>query len=404
MTQANPSIEDIKSRLAQLKSLHEAGTLSASQYDEARLALERQLVDLVLSGAVVAAAVPPATAPKQALAAAPRARPSTALQLSLGVLVLLLAGAGYLWKGTPALLLGGSPAAVAESQDAADHGAQSEQIAAMTAKLVARLKDHPEDADGWAMLARTYDVTQRHADALKAYEKAVALRKDDPALLADYADSLAVNNGNSLDGAPMQQIEKALKLDPRNLKALALAGSFAFTKQDYANAVKLWEKMVQIGPADNFFVKQIIPGIVEARKLAGMPPSTVQAPASVSAPAAAPGPSTVSGTVTLAPALAKQASPDDTVFVFARPADGSRMPLAILRRQVKDLPLQFTLDDSMAMSPATALSSASKVVVGARISKSGNAIPQAGDMQALTGAVSVGSANLKIEIKDVVKP
>ena len=161
---------------------------------------------------------------------------------------------------------------------------------------------------------------------------------------------------------------------------------------------------MQIGPADNFFVKQIIPGIVEARKLAGMPPSTVQAPASVSAPAAAPGPSTVSGTVTLAPALAKQASPDDTVFVFARPADGSRMPLAILRRQVKDLPLQFTLDDSMAMSPATALSSASKVVVGARISKSGNAIPQAGDMQALTGAVSVGSANLKIEIKDVVKP
>ena len=403
MNQANNSIEGVKSQLVQLKTLHDSGVLPSDQYDEARATLERRLVELVMSGAVPPAAAAPADV---AVAAA---KPSIGLLVSLGVLVLALASAGYMWKGTPALLLGGNPPDVAESEDGAPHATSQEQINAMTDKLVAHLKDQPNDVDGWAMLARTYDVMQRHADALKAYEKAVALRKDDAALLADYADSLAVNNGNSLDGEPMKQVEKSLKIDPKNLKSLALAGSYAFTKQDYTNAIKLWERMVQIGPADNYFVKQILPGIAEARRLAGMPPAAAQSQDAAATqptpqPVAAPGPSNVSGTVTLAPALAKQASPDDTVFVFARPAEGSRMPLAILRRQVKDLPLKFTLDDSMAMSPSSALSGAGKVIVGARISKSGNAIPQPGDMQGLSGTVSVGTAQLKIEIKDVVKP
>jgi cytochrome c-type biogenesis protein CcmH len=102
--------------------------------------------------------------------------------------------------------------------------------------------------------------------------------------------------------------------------------------------------------------------------------------------------------------MAKQAKPEDTVFVFARPAEGARMPLAILRKQVKDLPLQFTLDDSMAMSPANALSGASKVVVGARVSKSGNAMPQPGDLSGQSAPVSVGASGLQIEIREAVKP
>jgi cytochrome c-type biogenesis protein CcmH len=108
--------------------------------------------------------------------------------------------------------------------------------------------------------------------------------------------------------------------------------------------------------------------------------------------------------VTLSAALAKQAQPDDTVFVFARAAEGSRMPLAIMRKQVKDLPITFTLNDSMAMSPATALSTASKVIVGARVSKSGNAVPQPGDLAGQSAPVNVGTSGLKIEIKEAVKP
>jgi cytochrome c-type biogenesis protein CcmH len=319
--------------------------------------------------------------------------------------VVAVAAGGYLWKrGGQTMDAGaqfGGAGAAGGDPGAEQHATSNEQIAAMVDKLAQRMKDQPDDPEGWAMLARSYSVLGRHPEALVAYEKAVALRKDDPTLLADYADSLAVKNDRSLAGEPMKQVERALKLDPKNLKALSLAGTYEFDRKDYKAAVKYWEKVVAIGPADNAFVKQFGPAIEEARSLAGMPPAAKQAET-------APGPlaagRTVSGQVTLSAALAKQAKPDDTVFVFARPAPGAGMPLAILRKQVKDLPLDFTLDDSMAMSPANALSSAAKVVVSARVSRSGNAMPQPGDMSGQTAEVSVGTSGLRIEIKDVVKP
>ena len=203
----------------------------------------------------------------------------------------------------------------------------------------------------------------------------------------------------------MKLVERALKLDPKNLKALYLAGTYAFNKKAYRNAVKIWEKLAEVGPPGNVFVREVEPAIAEARNLAGMP--AVAKPLDTGPKAEAKtgaGAATVSGTVTLSAALAKQAQPDDTVFVFARAADGGRMPLAILRKQVKDLPLAFTLDDSMAMSPASALSTQSKVIVAVRISKSGNAMPQAGDLSGQSAPVSVGATGVQIEIKDVVKP
>jgi cytochrome c-type biogenesis protein CcmH len=277
----------------------------------------------------------------------------------------------------------------------------------MTEKLAQRLKEKPDDVEGWSMLARSYSVLGRHADALKAYEKASNLRKDDPTLLADYADSLAVNNNSNLEGEPMKLVDRALHLDPKNLKALYLAGTYAFNKKDYTSAITFWEKLVQVGPPGNVFATQVEPAIAEARNLAGLPPAAKPldaAPKAAAATPAAAANATVSGTVTLSAALAKQAQPEDTVFVFARAAEGSRMPLAIMRKQVKDLPISFTLNDSMAMSPASALSTASKVIVGARVSKSGNAMPQPGDLAGQSAPVNVGASGLKIEIKEAVKP
>jgi cytochrome c-type biogenesis protein CcmH len=280
----------------------------------------------------------------------------------------------------------------------------------MTEKLAARLKDKPDDVDGWSMLARSYSVLGRHAEALKAYEKASNLRKDDPTLLADYADSLAVNSNNSLEGEPMKLVDRALKIDPKNLKALYLAGTYAFNKKDYANAVKIWEKLAEVGPPGNVFVREVEPAIAEARNLAGLPAAAKPLDAAPKADgagqsSASAGTGTVSGTVTISAAMAKNAQPDDTLFVFARAAEGSRMPLAILRKQVKDLPLNFSLNDSMAMSPASALSAASsKIIVGARVSKSGNAMPQPGDLSGQSAPVAVGSTGLQIEIKEAVKP
>jgi cytochrome c-type biogenesis protein CcmH len=148
-------------------------------------------------------------------------------------------------------------------------------------------------------------------------------------------------------------------------------------------------------------------GIEEARKLAGMPAAgaavVMAAAAAASAPpAAAAAAATVAGTITLAPDLKTRVSPDDTLFVFARAVDGPRMPLAILRKRARDLPLRFTLDDSLAMSPTATLSSVPRVIVGARISKSGNAMPQGGDLQGTGTAVAVGATGLQVEINQEV--
>jgi cytochrome c-type biogenesis protein CcmH len=296
----------------------------------------------------------------------------------------------------------------------AQHSTEAEQINAMVEKLAARLKEQPKDVEGWSMLARSYSAIGKNNEAVAAFEKAIALKKDDANLLADYGDALAVKNNRTIAGEPLKWIEKALKIDPKNLKALALLGSHSFEKKDYAGAVKTWEKLVAIGPADNVFVKQSASAIDEARTLGGLPGAKpldalisgagpLDAAPKADAPAAAAGAGVVAGVVTLSDTIKAQASPDDTVFIFARPAEGSRMPLAILRKQVKDLPIAFSLDDSMAMSPASKLSGVAKVIVGARISKSGNAIPQVGDLSGQTAPIAVGAKDLKISISEVVK-
>jgi cytochrome c-type biogenesis protein CcmH len=403
------TLESLKQKLAQLKQLHASGVLPDDKFEEGKATLERQILDLVLTAAPVAAAsqAPAGAAAATSGSTAVAAKPSGLLLGGLAVAIVAIAGAGYLWKGIPSAVQGEAEPAQMTSADGkpAPHATNADQIAAMTEKLAARLKEKPDDVEGWSMLARSYSVLGRHAEALKAYEKASNLRKDDATLLADYADSLAVNNNSNLEGEPMKLVNRALKLDPKNLKALYLAGTYDFNKKDYAGAVKVWEKLADAGPPGNVFVTQVEPAIAEARSLAGLPPAAkpLDAAPKAGAGAAATTGGTVSGTVTLSATLTKQAQPDDTVFVFARAAEGSRMPLAILRKQVKDLPISFTLNDSMAMSAANALSSQSKVIVGARVSKSGNAMPQPGDLSGQSAVVSVGSSDLQIEIKEAIK-
>ena len=421
------NIQSIKRQLLQLRELHESGALGQAQYDETRATLERRLVDCVLQGEVdeaiasAAAAAAPTAATTQPSAAPTPARPSGLLWAGLALGVVALASAGYFWKGSPAALSGGSaPMVQAEgggnAGGNAPHTTDTQQIAAMVDKLAQRMKEQPNDAEGWSMLGRSYSVLGRHPEALAAYEKAMALRKDDPDLMVDYADSLAVKNNGSLAGEPIKLVERALKINAKNIKALALAGSFAFEKKDYAGAAKYWDALIKTGPADNPMVQQMRGALDEARRLAGLPPAPegpLSAPTASQGAAAAPaaemgkpasgGPS-ITGSVSLAAALRGKASPDDTVFIYARPATGSRMPLAILRKQVKDLPATFTLDDSLAMSPQSKLSGADKVIVSARVSKSGNAMQQPGDLIGQTEPVKVGVRDLRIEIKDTVSP
>lgn len=323
----------------------------------------------------------------------------------LAVFVFVMAGGGYAMLGTPdALVLGPQSSAKADASSeaeppmsAASQAEATAKINAMIDKLIAHLKTQPDDADGWQMLARTYAAMGKTADANQAFTTAEKLRPNDATLLSDHAVAVAMANNRKLEGESTQLIERALKADPKHPKALALAGTAAFERKDYKGAVRYWEDLAKVEPADTPFAEQIRASIAEARQMAGMP-AAAEVSASGKPVAQTAGQAQITGTVTLAENLKGRVSPDDTVFVFARPVEGSRMPLAIIRKQVKDLPFQFMLDDSMAMSPAAKLSGSANVAVGARISKSGNAMPQSGDLQGLVPSVPVGTNGLKVEI------
>ena len=224
----------------------------------------------------------------------------------------------------------------------------------------------------------------------------------------DYADALGMTQGRKLAGEPEKLIARALQLDPDNVKALSLSGTLALDRGDAAGAARLWAQALQKTEPGSEMAQRLQGAIDDARQRAAGPAGLALAGAQgqAAAPAVPAAPADAAGSVqvriSLAPALAAKASPDDTVFIFARALQGGKAPLAIQRRQVKDLPLQLTLDDSMAMSPALRLSSVSQVIVGARVSKSGNAMPQPGDLQGLTPAVAVGARGLQLQIADVL--
>ena len=398
----------LREQIRQLDALHADGVLGAEAHASARATLEKKLAELVTS-----APQGPAQAPTRATVASPAPRAPMRMLATFGVFFAAIAVGGYMLLGDPAAV-GGKPAVSAQAPNGGETGTAHEigpeQIAAMAERLAARLEKQPDDGEGWSMLARSYAVTGQHAKAVPAFRKAAALLKDDPVLLADFADALAMTQDRNIAGEPLQLVQKALEIDPANVKALSLAGTEAFVRKDYKAALKYWEKLKDVAPPDSVFVQQVQGGIDEARALAGLPPAPAAAPAAGPTAAATPSASpmdkalgkSISGTVTLSAALAGKASPTDTVFVFARAVEGPRMPLAILRHQVKDLPIKFTLDDSLAMSPAMKLSAFPQVIVGARISKDGQAVPQPGDLQGLSSAVTVGSADIKIEINQTV--
>ena len=306
------------------------------------------------------------------------------------------------------------PAAQRDANAGAGHDITPQQVEAMAAKLAAKLDKDPDNPEGWVMLARTYYALNRHADAASAFERAVALVPDNADILADYADSVGAAQGG-VRGKALELVERALKADPTHWKALALAGTAAFDRKDYKQAVAYWERMKATVPKGSPIAGSIDSSIAEARELGGLKPAptspsaataTATAPAvgtpkrfSTPAPTATVPPgAAIAGTVALAPALAGKVSPTDTVFIYARAAEGPRMPLAIIRKQVKDLPATFALDDSMAMAPNFALSNFASIVVSARISKSGNATPQSGDLEGLSPAVKIGATGLAVVI------
>ena len=317
----------------------------------------------------------------------------------------------------------GAPDALRRDKTTDARAPQShDEIVAMVDRLAARMKERPDDPTGWQLLARAYSAMGRYDESVAAFTQAARRGGEDAPLLADWADALAMKQ-QSLEGEPSRLVARALALDPNHPKALSLAASAAFNRKDFDGAIAEWRKLQAQFPQGSDEAKEVSTMIAEAEAAKrGGPVLGATAPNGADAEAAKRGAtassatapdfakadnaiaaSAITGTVTLDAKLRDRATAGDTLFIYARARSGSRMPVAITRTTSGAWPREFRLDDSMAMTPAARISNTPEVVVEARISKSGNATPTAGDLVGTSAAIKPGARGVAIVIDDVVR-
>jgi cytochrome c-type biogenesis protein CcmH len=355
------------------------GTLAASARDEALAELvDRAGDDLAARGDEAPAAT----------------RKSWATAAVAAVAVPAIAFGTYLALGAPTAI---ELAPIAR----AGKGPDERQIVAMVENLAAKVRERPDDAQGWGLLARSLAALGRFKESADAYEHLATLVPNSPDVLADYADALGMAQGGTLAGKPFALAREALEVDPRHKKSLALAATASMDARDFTAALRYWQALATQLPPGSEDETQVRAIMAEVRAKATAAGKLFAAPTAIAqAPAAAP--QSVSGTVAVAPAVAGKVNPGDTLFVFARAEGGSRMPLAVLRRTASELPLAFALDDTMAMAPTAKISAAQAVRVEARISRSGNAMPQPGDLVGTSAVVKPGARDIAIVVDKVL--
>jgi cytochrome c-type biogenesis protein CcmH len=359
-TGADGDSDDLKlyrSRIAALDEECRLGALGEDDLAEAKDELSREL--LADTGAAVASG--------RGGQRTSVSRPW--LAIAVGVAVPLLAISLYQRLGEPRAI---DPPAAASSEPAVED---------MVARLAARMQSEPGNSEGWLMLGRSYMVMERYTEAVDAFTAAHRLLGDGPELLSDLAEAEALMGGQNFLGSPGVHLERALELDPEYPKALWLGAFAAMQRGEAALAVRRWQSLLDRQPADSEPAQILRDLIANSASTEAAPDAGVAA-----APQTQPG---LTVNVILADRLAAGLTGNETLFVFARAAQGPPMPLAVARKQARDLPLTVTLDDSMAMAPGMKLSNFDRVVVGARISMSGSATPGSGDLQGFSEAVPV---------------
>ena len=275
------------------------------------------------------------------------------------------------------------------AQQTSQKPVSQEAVQKMVAEFAAKMEKEPDNLKGWAMLARSYRILGRTDDAANAYGRAGVYLNSDPELLAEYADTLATIANGNFSGKPLQLINQALKLDPNNFLALWLSGTASYTSGNYKAAVQTWEKLAKQLPPNTDETRAIQGSIAEARTKGGL-----------SAPAVVATRKGVSGVVELSAELKSKVKPGDVVMVIAR-QPGERMPVAVLREQASEFPIRFVLNDSLAMNPNLPLSKLSEVSLEVRISKTGMAKPEAGDLLSTPQTVKVGADQVHLIINQV---
>ncbi|WP_462321773.1 c-type cytochrome biogenesis protein CcmI [Halochromatium sp.] len=440
--QARLNLELFKQQLAELDADLSSGKLDQTVYEAARRDLERELLhDLGDRDPLTAAA---STDAKQRRYQLPGPR-RTALALLL--IVPLSAWALYGLIGNQAIIPQLEQLAASGGSGAGRAGGQElPPLEELVARLEQRLEQEPGDAEGWMMLGRTYFATGDRQRAESALAQAYKLLPTDPMIVLAYAESIATNNDNQLEGRPAELISEALALEPNNATARWLAAMVAFQRGQFRSAATTWRKLLEQADPDSEDAVELRSLIDEAEQRAGVPAEAQQlaqaAPVSAAAEATAgsagqvaaqdsaaaskpkpgsepesesaqgpkpePDPAAtnpgVRVQVTLASELSDRLPPSTPVFIYAKAAAGPPMPLAVQRATLGDLPVEARLDDSMAMMPTMQLSSFPQIIVGARVSPSGQAMPRPGDLQGETGPInSTGSGPVQVRIDQVLR-
>jgi len=312
----------------------------------------------------------------------------------------VLAVALYIILGTSPELLNQQNLAATGANSANQGMAQNQQAPQMSPevmaeKLAAKLQEDPNNANGWAMLGQTFMTLKRYPEASTAFEKSYAIESNDPQVMFRYADALAMANDSSLEGKPIELINKALKISPRDMTGLWLSGMYAEEHGDNKKALTQWTSLFEVVKGSKY-EQPVMTMLARVNNLVAKSDQIDLAalstkPAAITSVASSSAAIVV--TIKLDESIKDKVAATDTVFIYAKAMSGPPMPLAAVKKQVKDLPLTITLNDAMAMMPSMKLSNFENVKIGARISKSGNAITQAGDIKQEVDNVATTNAS-----------
>ena len=368
-----------RDRLAELEAERDAGNLSEEAFEQARNELDRDLLADVEPGEETAAANAPARTGRWVGAV-----------IAVGVPV---AAVGLYWNLGAINLVDADNAPPHTPQAAGEP--QAGDLEAMVGELKKRINEGDPALEDWLLLVRAQVMLRRYEAAQQTLQRARKDEGDAPDLLTEMADVTARLQDGRMSGKPTELIHKALELNPDHRHGLWLAGVAASQEGDYAGAVEYWERLLKSLPEDSQSIGVVRQSIRQAEeRIAG---GGLEAPAEGPAAGDAADATSVDVAVALAPEVADQAAPGDTVFIFARPSDGSRMPLAAVRTQVQELPARVTLDESSGMGGERKLSDFQQVEIIARVSKGGGVSAQSGDLEGRAAAEVGGEVKLTID-------
>ena len=379
-----------KEKLAELEQDRKAGNLDEETYIQAKEELEAGLLeDTEGEDRVV------------------RVRPASARAATLAIVLLvpLLSIGLYMQLGAPQLLeTSGAPGA--PNPHEMNAGSKAMSMVEVLAKLEQKMKENPDDAEGWYMLGRVYQSMSRYRDAVAAYEKLAVRTDNHPQALVALADSLAMVQGGKLSGSPYELVRQALDKAPDDPTVLWLAGQGAMEAGDYQNAIYYW-RQAEAGLADKpDYIQELRTLIRQAKELAAKAGVTIEDPGSSIADNAQPAAAGqgIALSVSLAPALQDKVSPGDRLFIFAKQVQGPPMPVAAVRITAGDLPATLVLDDSSMLQQGSKLADYKQLKLAARIAKGSQPMAASGDLQSSEVVVSVGDGKPVELVIDQVVP